>query len=212
MIVSVDKNKVKAEDSYIINRGEYSANPIQFEFSDEYEGLVKKALFVKEGADPIEVSIIDDACNIPYEVLNEKKFELRVYAYEVEDSELVLRYSPTFINLFTREGSYIEGGVEPEVITPSQFEQYMQAMNDGLEEVENVDIDASKTGNIATITITDRDGTTKSVQITDGAKGDKGDKGDNTPIKGVDYWTETDKAEIVQDVLDSLVDSEEVYY
>lgn len=212
MVVIVDKNKVKAEDSYIINRGEYNANPIQFVFSDEYEGLVKKAVFVKVGAEPIEVSIIDDACNIPYEVLNEKKFELRVYAYEVEDDELVLRYSPAFINLFTREGSYIEGGVEPEVITPSQFEQYMQAMNDGLEEVENVDIDASKTGNTATITITDRDGTTKSVQITDGAKGDKGDKGDNTPIKGVDYWTEADKAEIVQDVLDSLVDSEEVYY
>lgn len=212
MVVSVDKNKVIAENNYIINRGEYNANPIQFLFTDDYEGLVKKAIFVKSGADPIEVSIIDDTCNIPNEVLNEKEFELRVYAYEVEDDELVLRYSPTFIKLFTREGSYIEGGVEPEVITPSQFEQYMQAMNDGLEEVENVDIDAEKVGSVATITITNRDGTTKSVQVSDGAKGDKGDKGDNTPIKGVDYWTETDKAEIVQDVLDSLVDSEEVYY
>ena len=38
-----------------------------------------------------------------------------------------------------------------------------------------------------------------------GPKGDKGDKGDpgeagHTPIKGTDYWTEADKAEIVADI------------
>lgn len=36
-----------------------------------------------------------------------------------------------------------------------------------------------------------------------GLKGDKGDKGD-TPVKGTDYWTEEDKAEIVDDVLAAL--------
>lgn len=42
-----------------------------------------------------------------------------------------------------------------------------------------------------------------------GDKGDKGDTGDTgaagyTPVKGTDYWTESDKAEIVQDVIDAL--------
>lgn len=32
------------------------------------------------------------------------------------------------------------------------------------------------------------------------------------PKKGVDYWTEADKAEIVQDVLDALLDGDEVAY
>lgn len=44
-----------------------------------------------------------------------------------------------------------------------------------------------------------------------GPKGDKGDKGDTgatgaagyTPVKGTDYWTSTDKAEIVEDVLET---------
>lgn len=31
-------------------------------------------------------------------------------------------------------------------------------------------------------------------------KGEKGDKGD-LPVKGVDYWTQTDLTEIVNDVL-----------
>ena len=42
-----------------------------------------------------------------------------------------------------------------------------------------------------------------------GLKGDKGDKGDKgadgyTPVKGTDYWTTADKAEIVDDVLAAL--------
>ena len=42
-----------------------------------------------------------------------------------------------------------------------------------------------------------------------GEKGDKGDKGDtgangNTPVKGKDYFTETDKAEIVSSVIAAL--------
>ena len=36
-----------------------------------------------------------------------------------------------------------------------------------------------------------------------GEKGLKGDKGD-TPVKGTDYWTESDKAEIVADTLAAL--------
>lgn len=40
-------------------------------------------------------------------------------------------------------------------------------------------------------------------------KGDKGDPG-YTPVRGIDYWTETDKAEIVDDVLDAMPQAEEV--
>ena len=53
-----------------------------------------------------------------------------------------------------------------------------------------------------------------------GAKGDKGDKGDKgnpgadgyTPVKGTDYWTPADKAEIVADVIAALPDGSEVSY
>ena len=42
-----------------------------------------------------------------------------------------------------------------------------------------------------------------------GAKGDKGEKGlkgdkGDTPVKGTDYWTAADKAEIVNDTLAAL--------
>ena len=36
-----------------------------------------------------------------------------------------------------------------------------------------------------------------------GAQGEKGDKGD-TPVKGTDYFTDADKAELVQAVLNQI--------
>ena len=59
-----------------------------------------------------------------------------------------------------------------------------------------------------------------------GPKGDKGDTGERgptgpegpkgadgkSPVKGTDYWTEADKAEIVQSVLAALPDGTEVAY
>lgn len=53
-----------------------------------------------------------------------------------------------------------------------------------------------------------------------GLKGDKGEQGPQgergadgkTPIKGTDYWTASDKAEIVQSVIEELPDGTEVLY
>lgn len=64
--------------------------------------------------------------------------------------------------------------------------------------------------NGATITITDKNGTTTAT-ILNGAKGDPGTNG-TTPVKGVDYYTESDKQEMVQLVLAAIPSAEEVNY
>ena len=62
------------------------------------------------------------------------------------------------------------------------------------------------------------------IELTPGPQGEKGDKGEDgapgkdgvdgvdgaTPVRGVDYWTEADKTEIVEDVLAALPSAEEV--
>ena len=55
------------------------------------------------------------------------------------------------------------------------------------------------------------------IQGETGAPGPKGDKGDtgadgHTPVKGVDYFTEADKQELVTAVIAALPSSEEVSY
>lgn len=50
-------------------------------------------------------------------------------------------------------------------------------------------LDISKSGTITTIKYTDRDGNIQTSTISDGVKG-------TTPVRGTDYWTDADKAEI----------------
>lgn len=174
MNITVTKNQVSVNTDYILNDKEYNVNQCYFSFSDEYtDDLVKKAIFV-QGSSTIEMSIINNQCQIPAEVLNNGQFELRVYAYEVDGDELLLRYSPSYATAYVRTGSYIENAESPEEITPTQFEQYMQAMNDGLNEVANVNIDAEQLENGMSVTITNRNGEDKTVYAYDGEKGETG--------------------------------------
>lgn len=68
----------------------------------------------------------------------------------------------------------------------------------------------TQTGTGATISIQDATGTTTAT-ITNGQDGAPGADG-HTPIKGTDYWTTADQAQIVQDVLAALPDGDEVNY
>lgn len=72
--------------------------------------------------------------------------------------------------------------------------------------------------NVITMTLTD--GSTSDFYVKNGSKGNPGDKGEQgengedgyTPIRGIDYWTEEDKENIVAAVLDALPNGDEVSY
>lgn len=176
MVVKVTKTTVTIlRDDYIVNDMEYRANSFEFEFSEEYtEELVKKALFKKDDTE-IWLPIINNQCELPYEFTRQKDFELRVYAYENDGEQLILRYSPTPTHIFLRDGSYI--GSTDEIITPSQFEIYEQKLYEGLLEVGRVNIDAVKEDHVSTISITNRYGEVKEVELYDGVNGVDGKDG-----------------------------------
>lgn len=185
MNISVTKNKVSINTDYVLNDKEYNVNKCYFSFSEEYtDDLVKKAVFI-QGSSKIEMSIINNQCEIPSEVLNRGTFEIHVYAYEVDGENLVIRYSPTYDTAYVRAGSYVENTEDPEVITPTQFEQYMQAMNDGLNEVANVDIDSEQLSNGTSVTITNRYGESKTTYAYNGQDGTDGVDGKDAKINGV---------------------------
>lgn len=137
MKITVNKDNVKIEEFDIVHEGEHRVNKCSFSFSEEYtEELVKKVIFTSQNSS-VEVAIINNECNIPTEILKARNIVLLgVYAYKVVDDKLDLRYSPSPDAFKVNSGSYIEGASKSEEITPSQFEQYMQALNDGLNKVE----------------------------------------------------------------------------
>lgn len=137
MKITVNKDNVKIEEFDVVHEGEHRVNKCSFSFSEEYtEELVKKAIFTSQNSS-VEVAIINNECDIPTEILRARNIVLLgVYAYKVVDDKLDLRYSPCPDAFKVNSGSYIEDASESEEITATQFEQYMQAMNDGLNKVE----------------------------------------------------------------------------
>ena len=194
MKINVNKDKILINDQYYINQGEININELEFDFSSEYEGLVKKAIF-KNSEKAVEKTIFENICTIPPEVLTEDRIELRVYAY---DSQMNLRYSPTYILINVEKGSYMEGTIPPKVITPSQFEQYEAELNKGLKQAENVNISQKQISTGVEITTTDRNGKQTTAVVLNGPEGPQGPQGEPgvTPdltdyVKNTDYATVT---------------------
>lgn len=66
-------------------------------------------------------------------------------------------------------------------------------------------VEMTKEGDKTTLAITDANGTS-TTEILDGKPGERGAAGEDgkTPVKGVDYWTDDEKKEIVDEVVDSV--------
>lgn len=119
-----------------------------------------------------------------------------------------------------------------EIEAPEGYASWLELANTKLNQMDNFDIDASKTDSIATVTVTNRLGTEKSVQIRDGYDIDYnwdgtslGIKGEDeqeyqyvdlqgeqgipgyTPQKGVDYYTASEKAELESEIEDYVINS-----
>ena len=129
MKLIVGINNIKIDEKDKLNAGEYNIHEVEFEFDEAYENLVKKAVF-SEGKHNYLVSIENNKCTIPYEVLEKNgDINIGVYAYDVEDDELVLRYSPSPVYLYVNLGSYKDGYDNYEVPTPDTVEQMEAEIN-----------------------------------------------------------------------------------
>jgi len=169
-----------------VNEQEINVTTVDFEFSDDFDAtFTKEAYFTLKG-DTYKQIIINNQCEIPSEVLTEPgEIELGVVAFNSTQ-----RYNPKPGYFTTLEGS-LKDAENSQPITPSELEQYELQLQEGLNEVNgklddidtalnevnNLDIDANKVGTTTTITITDKSGTSKEVQVLDGTNGTNGRDG-----------------------------------
>lgn len=134
MQIKVTQNEVKINKD-ILNDGEYNIHKCQFVLDEEYTGLVQKAVFtLNDGASYLE-TIVNNECNIPIEVLEEGVLKIGVYAYETNNDELVLRYSPSPDIIHVFDGSYVKDAQNSEGGTPTEYEQLESRVNDELNEM-----------------------------------------------------------------------------
>jgi len=176
---------------------EYKITRCYFTFDEHIDSCQNKAAIftILSENTSYTLDIIDGECDIPNQVLKHEydTIKLGVVGYDIEtvDDEEVLkeRYSPAHDTFVVSPGSYVEGAITPEEITPSQYEIYSAKLQEGLDEVDdalteinqvltdvnqaitetnNLNLDVSKEGKVATITLTKKDATTKTVTLSDG--------------------------------------------
>ena len=202
-VVILNKTESPHENEYNITECNFTFD----EFTDSFQ--VKRAIFtILSTREMYEIDIINGKCFTPVEVLKHEyeTIKLGVYGYNIEivDEKETLkeRFSPSYDTFVVPTGSYEEGALSPEIITPSQYDIYSQALQEGLddvaealEEVSHVDINAEQLEHGASVTITNRNNEEKTVVVNDGY----------TPVKGEDYFTTSEIEEIENTVKTDVI-------
>ena len=176
MKIIVGKHKIEFERE-LINEKEINVTRCEFVFDEDITNdFVKEAYFTYKDKSYKQI-ITDNQCNIPAEILEEEGIvKVGVVAYKVEDEEEIIRYNPTPIFITILEGSLVEAE-NSTPITPSEMEQYEQALQEGLSEVENINITGEETSSGVDITITDREGNETTLHLLNGQDGTDGERG-----------------------------------
>lgn len=195
MKLIVNPHKIEiAKD--LVNEKEINITKCYFEFAEEItDDYVKEAYFTFNGVSYMQL-IVNDECSIPQEVLENKgQIEIGVVAKLLDNGEYVKRYNPSPAYFNTIDGSLKAQYENSEEVTPTDKEQMEQALQDGLNSIDdkleivddkineidtaitetnNLDLDVNKQDNKTTITVTKKNGSTKSVDVLDGIDGEDG--------------------------------------
>ena len=141
MDINVTATKVTITSTNLtMNKGEYGINNCNFTFSQEYNNLIKRAVFIASSGKSYVVEIENNTCVIPEQVLRfSDKCNMGVYAYENNEDELLLRYSPEPTSFKLNKGSYIADAEHYVPVTPVQdlIDEYNQNAVQKTQEFDN---------------------------------------------------------------------------
>ena len=223
LTVTINKVTITNQTTPEINQGEYNVNTCNFNFSQEFEGLEKRAVFSNVLGQKYLVEIKNNICIIPEEILGlVGTLTIGVYGFINNENELQLRYSPTPATLPINEGSYISNAPVP--IPPKMINDLYKQVTDFITAVQAMldsgDFNGVGIQNIIfnpnyTMTIILTNGSTITSPSLRGEKGDTGEPGQNGTdgIDGQDgtdgksayqIWLDEGNVGTEQDFLDSL--------
>lgn len=183
-----------------------------FSFGKPWETLIKTAVF-RQGDKTVTVADIGTEVTIPWEVLTQPGLPVQIGVYGIDSEGTVAIPTVWTTTQPVRPGTDPEGDPSTEP-TPGLWEQ-MQGKLSSLEESMNtadgITPHIGGNGNWF-IGKTDTGMPSRGEDGHDGQDGEPGKDGEDgqpgkdghTPVKGVDYWTEADKTEMVQQVIAAI--------
>ena len=220
---NVYKQKIKRTDTQQIVSDSRNYLHAAFTFSDDDWTGIKTAVF--KNGDVVKHAILDDnnECLVPWEVIKSGILHVSVFC-----GDLITADTAT---VYINESGYKDGG-EPEPPTPTVYEQIIAMLNEietgGIPDDKIADAVEKYLSEHPVETLTEEDVQRIVSEYVaahkEELKGDKGDKGDTgapgadgkdgadgaagadgyTPVRGTDYWTADDIAEI-QSYIDNQI-------
>ena len=210
MKVIAKKNRELALINAQNTQNENRAEIITLVVPEEYEDYNKKIVFVTDDGTVWDV-ITNNEYKITNAITKYKQVDFYIWlTKEVDGESIDFRTKTKTLNFYHNVDASDE-------ITDEEIHGVNTVVNlleEEIEKVENLNIEATKIGSTTTVTITKKDGTTESVEINDGVDGQDGRDGQDgyTPQKGVDYFTEHDIEEIETNVKNDIEESVLVNY
>ncbi len=179
-------------------QNENEAEKILLQVPEQYEDFNKKIVFNTKDGNIWDI-IVNNEYLIPKAITQYEQVDFYIW---LTKGDVDFRSKTYTLNLYPN----IDASEE---ITPEEIggvNTIVNLLEAEITKVENIDITTEKVGDTATITITDKDGQSTSVEISDGEKGDKGNTGEPgyTPRKGIDYYTEAEKNELEIDITNTV--------
>jgi predicted nucleic acid-binding Zn-ribbon protein len=142
MEFQVNTNNVILSQINQAESGEYNVTECKFNFSSEYNGLTKIAVFTGANGegDAYKLTILNNKCEIPTELLAETQIvQIGVYAYDVDGTELVLRYSPMPTKFFIHKGSFVVNAVNMSKPTATEVEQLQSQITHNRNDIDELE-------------------------------------------------------------------------
>jgi len=130
-ILYADKNKLIVRKRGPLTSGSAGVYAVRFEFSPDWEGLSRTAVFQADGEPARMLLDKSGACGIPREVLVKPGVRLKAGVYGVQGGEIVLPTIWADLGEILRGVAMPDGGTYPP--TPELWEQALNGKGDALE-------------------------------------------------------------------------------
>lgn len=201
MIVTATKYSLAPERISAGTRGSYGIEKLEFAFSSEWEGLAISVVFYPSRGKPVKIPYLGGEIDIPPEVMAYDGAAQYVIAGTLLDGEKhVERQIISLTGYIDVANTLPARGGNSGKITPDVYDKFLDEASKEIEGmVEEALAEAKASGDF---------------QGEPGAPGETGQPGQpgKTPVKGVDYFTEQDKDDLVAAVLANLPNAEEVEF
>ena len=191
MKITVKENRELIMVNARNTQNENDVETLQITVPEKYEDFYKKIVFITD--DGVVWDLIENNTYILQRNIT-KYDSVKFYIWLTKDEQDFRSVEKT---LYFNKNHEVDGEVTPAEQT--EMERVISILESEITKVDNIDIDVNKVGNTTTITITDKEGNEKTVNILDGQDG-------YTPQRGTDYWTSSDIASI-ESYCDDYIDT-----